>query len=76
MNWKNWSMHFPLSWSEDSIISKLEWYRLTNETSERQRDDVARLLDLLGEEADRDYLFRSAKSVGVDDLLHRLMDGR
>ena len=29
---------------EDAIISKLEWYRKSNETSERQWDDVTRLL--------------------------------
>jgi hypothetical protein len=38
--------------AEDSIISKLEWYRKTNETSERQWDDVTRLIRLLGSQAD------------------------
>ncbi|MHB8969949.1 MAG: hypothetical protein ACYC3X_05020 [Pirellulaceae bacterium] len=69
-------VELPIATAEDSIISKLEWYRLTNETSERQWDDVSRLLDLLGDEADRDYLYRSALSVGVTDLLDRLMAGR
>ena len=36
--------------AEDSIISKLEWYSMTNETSERQWDDVSRLIQLLGDE--------------------------
>ncbi|MFO0870816.1 MAG: hypothetical protein U0935_17960 [Pirellulales bacterium] len=58
---------------EDSIISKLEWYRKTNETSERQWDDVTRLLKLLGDAADVDYLRTSAESVGVQDLLARLL---
>ena len=52
---------------------KLEWYRKTNETSERQWDDVTRLLQLLGEAADVEYLKKSAESVGVEDLLERLM---
>ena len=56
---------------EDSIISKLEWYRKTNETSERQWDDVTRLLKLLGDAADREYLMASADSVAVKDLLER-----
>ena len=38
--------------AEDSIISKLEWLRKTNETSERQWDDVTRLIRLLGSQAD------------------------
>lgn len=59
--------------AEDSIISKLEWYRLTKETSERQWDDVSRVLRLLGENADIDYLRQAANSVGVADLLQRLL---
>lgn len=35
---------------EDAIISKLEWYQLTNETSERQWTDVTRLRDILGDQ--------------------------
>lgn len=58
---------------EDAIIAKLEWYRKTNETSERQWDDVTRLLKLLGDAVDRDYLRASAESVGVQDLLGRLI---
>lgn len=58
---------------EDTIISKLEWYRKTNETSERQWDDVTRLLKLLDHAADREYLRASAESVGVQDLLEQLL---
>ncbi|MCA9266265.1 MAG: hypothetical protein KDA60_20535 [Planctomycetales bacterium] len=59
--------------AEDSIVSKLEWYRLTNEVSDRQWEDVSRLLSLLGDTADVDYLKRAAASVGVGDLLARLL---
>jgi hypothetical protein len=64
----------PIISVEDSIISKLEWYRLTDETSERQLDDARRLLDLCGSNVDRDYLRASAASVGVADLLGGLID--
>ena len=70
------SVELPIATAEDSIISKLEWYRLSNETSERQWDDVSRLRDLMGEDADRDYLQKAAQSVGVQDLLDRLMRGQ
>jgi len=60
--------------AEDSIISKLEWYRKTNETSERQWDDVTRLIRLLGSQADLARLTDMATSVGVDDLLNRLLN--
>ena len=33
----------PIATVEDSILSKLEWFRLTDETSERQWHDVERL---------------------------------
>lgn len=56
---------------EDSIISKLESYRKTNQTSERQGDDLTRPLKLLGDAADIDYQRNSAESVGVQDLLER-----
>lgn len=58
---------------EDTIISKLEWYRLGNETSERQWQDVSKVLTLLGEQADFSYLRHAAESVGVADLLERLL---
>jgi hypothetical protein len=67
------SLEIHVATAEDAIISKLEWYRKTNETSERQWDDVTRLLKLLGDSADVEYLKKSAASVRVDDLLERLM---
>jgi len=64
----------PIATAEDSIISKLEWYRLSNKTSERQWDDVSRLIRLLGDQADFAYLENAAASVGVSDLLTRLRE--
>ena len=58
---------------EDNIISKLEWYKLANETSERQWLDVSKVLMLLGDQADVGYLRKAAQSVGVVDLLERLL---
>ena len=68
------SITVPIATAEDSIVSKLEWYRKTNETSDRQWDDVTRLIRLLGSAADLKYLSQAATSVGVDDLLQRLME--
>ena len=59
--------------AEDTIISKLEWYKLGNETSQRQWQDVMLVLQLLGDEADLDYLRSAAKLVGVGELLNRLL---
>lgn len=67
------SVQVPIASAEDIVISKLEWFRLTNETSERQWDDVSRLLRLLGDDADIPYLRRVARSVNIDDLLERVL---
>lgn len=69
------SLEIHVSTAEDAIISKLEWYRKTNETSDRQWNDVTRLLKLLGDATDVEYLKESAQSVGVQDLLERLFSG-
>jgi hypothetical protein len=63
----------PMTSPEDSIISKLEWYRKGNQTSERQWDDVSKLVHLLNSSADLDYLQEAAESVGVSDLLSNLL---
>ena len=67
------TVEVPIATAEDAIISKLEWYRKTDETSERQWDDVTRLITLLGTTADLDYLRTAAESVAVGDLLERLI---
>jgi hypothetical protein len=66
------SIDVPIASPEDSIVSKLEWYRLTDDTSDRQWGDVMRLIKLLGDKADWAYLRHASELVGVTDLLDRL----
>lgn len=68
------SLSVLIASAEDSIIAKLEWYQIGNRTSERQWDDVSRLIKLLGEQADVEYLNQAAASVGVSDLLRQLLE--
>ena len=70
------SVSVPVATAEDSIVSKLEWFRLTDETSERQWGDVSRLVDLHGPRLDREYMQQMAVSVGVGDLLQKLLSRR
>lgn len=58
---------------EDTIISKLEWYKMGDETSDRQWADVATVLKLMGDKSDLAYMRRAAESVGVKELLDRLL---
>ena len=37
-------LEVPIASPEDMILSKLEWYRLGNEISERQWKDVTRVM--------------------------------
>ena len=57
--------------AEDIILAKLEWYRLGNEVSERQWNDVLGLLRLQGAALDLAYLRSSAADLGIADLLDR-----
>ena len=63
----------PVATVEDSILAKLEWFRLTDETSERQWDDVSKLVRLHGTGLDAAYLREMADTIGVGDLLERLL---
>jgi hypothetical protein len=73
MEGENRTIDVPIATVEDIIISKLEWYLLTDESSERQWEDVNRLIRLVGSTLDRDYLQDSAQMLGVSDLLERLL---
>lgn len=64
----------PVATAEDSIIAKLEWFRLGDESSQRQWDDVSRLVRLHGPALDVAHMRRMAESVGVIDLLDRLLE--
>lgn len=58
---------------EDTILSKLHWYRAGGELSARQLRDVHGVIGVHGAALDRDYLERWAVRVGIDDLLHRAL---
>ena len=63
---------FPVASPEDTVLAKLEWFRLGGETSERQWWDVVGILKVT-EDSDRQYLRRWADSLGVTDLLERAL---
>ena len=56
---------------EDVILSKLEWYRMGGEVSDRQWRDILGVLKTKLEQLDRAYLRQWAKELKVEDLLER-----
>lgn len=64
---------FVLTGPEDTVLAKLEWYRLGGETSERQWLDVLGVLKVQGTTLDLAYLRRWAPELGIADLLERAL---
>jgi len=58
---------------EDTILAKLEWYRVGGEVSERQWRDILGVLKTRGEALDWDYLQQWASELKVSDLLERAL---
>jgi hypothetical protein len=63
------SSRFWLPSPEDVVLSKLEWYRLGDEVSDRQWSDILGILRVQAERLDRQYLDKWAAELGVADLL-------
>jgi hypothetical protein len=58
---------------EDTILSKLEWYRMGGEVSDRQWRDILGVLKMRAGGLDLDYLQKWANELKVTDLLERAL---
>ena len=58
---------------EDIILSKLEWYRMGGEVSDRQWRDILGVLKTRAGELDLEYLRKWANELKVSDLLARAL---
>ena len=58
---------------EDTILAKLEWYRMGGEVSDRQWRDILGVMKTRAGELDLDYLKKWAKDLKVADLLERAL---
>ena len=58
---------------EDTILSKLEWYRMGGEVSDRQWRDILGVLKTRAGELDLAYLRKWAAELHVSDLLERAL---
>ncbi len=58
---------------EDTILSKLEWYRARGEASDRQWKDILGVLKTKAGDIDLEYLHQWAVELKVGDLLERAL---
>lgn len=59
--------------AEDTILAKLEWYKIGGSVSERQWRDILGMLKTQSSALDQTYLRRMASQLQVTDLLERAM---
>jgi len=59
---------------EDTILSKLEWYRMGGEVSERQWRDILGILKTRAGELDLEYLRKWARELKIADLCERALN--
>jgi hypothetical protein len=62
-----------ISSAEDCIVSKLRWYRLGGEVSDRQWRDVLGVISVCRPRLDLEYLRRWCADQNVGDLLERAL---
>jgi len=55
--------------AEDTILAKLEWYRMGGDVSDRQWRDILGILKVQAESLDLEYLRKWSTILGVSDLL-------
>jgi len=60
--------------AEDTILSKLEWYKSGGSASERQWKDILGIIKVQGELLDKEYLIKWAEELGVKDLLEKALN--
>lgn len=59
--------------AEDTILAKLEWFRLGDEVSDRQWRDVVGVIKVQGDRLDLTYLRQRAAELAVADLLEKAL---
>ena len=59
--------------AEDTILAKLEWYRMGGEVSDRQWRDILGIIKVQANKLDMDYLHKGAQLLKVSDLLDQAL---
>lgn len=60
--------------AEDTILAKLDWYKLGQGISERQWLDILGIIRMQSPQLDRDYLRKGATELHVENLLEEALE--
>jgi hypothetical protein len=63
----------PVASAEDTLLSKLVWFRAGGEVSDRQWHDIRGIVEIKREQLDRSYLRLWTAHLKVEDLLDRVL---
>lgn len=66
----------PFAAPEDIVLQKLRWYEAGNRVSDRQWNDIVRVLEFRSRELDYAYLHHWAHELGVEGLLEEALSQR
>jgi hypothetical protein len=60
--------------AEDTILSKLEWYKTGGLIYEGQWKDIIGVIKVQGDLLDKNYIMKWAEELGVKDLLEKALE--
>ncbi len=65
------SIQVYLCSAEDTILSKLDWYKMGGSVSDRQWKDIIGIIKVQGRLLDSEYLLKWSEELGVTELLKK-----
>lgn len=68
------TFNFYLSSPEDTVLYKLEWYKIGGSVSDRQWKDLVGVLKVQKHHLDKDYLLKWATDLQIFDLLKKAFE--
>ena len=66
-------VEFPVATAEDTVLTKLVWFKAGGGVSDRQWNDLLGIAKVQKDHLDVSYMRKWAKHLGVEDLLEKLL---